>query len=84
MIKWSEIRKPDKDYSYTHMLAETPLGRIRIEWKGWKERLDFDVTWPWGPYAYQMLNAETPDEAKAEVQQLWNEKMKAARELSTD
>jgi hypothetical protein len=37
-IKWT--RNGDKHCSYDNWLGETPLGRILITWKGWKEHKD--------------------------------------------
>lgn len=37
-LKWSEEREPDngKTSYYNHVMVDTPLGKIMIEWKGWK------------------------------------------------
>ena len=37
-LQWSEEREPCKDIRYNHVVADSGLGRISIEWKGWKER----------------------------------------------
>lgn len=35
-LMWSEERQPDEGVRYNHVLAESPMGRFSIEWKGWK------------------------------------------------
>ena len=35
-LNWSEERQPCEDIRYNHVTAESGLGRITIEWKGWK------------------------------------------------
>ena len=43
-MKWSEENKPNQDVSYyNHVIAETPIGKLMIEWKGWKENPSYDV-----------------------------------------
>jgi hypothetical protein len=37
MIAWSEQREPCEECRYTHVVSETPLGKLYIEWKGWKD-----------------------------------------------
>ena len=36
-LQWSDEREPNEDVRYNHVVAESPLGRITIEWKGWKK-----------------------------------------------
>jgi len=44
-MKYSENKSPNKHESpYNHTTLETPIGKIIIEWKGWKKRPSFDVT----------------------------------------
>lgn len=70
-LEWSEEAPPNKDISYTHVIAETPMGRIVIEWKGWKEYPNFDTNMPWGEYiAYLGFDLESAKEA---VQKAWSE-----------
>lgn len=35
-LQWSEVTEPNEQIRYTHLLAESPLGRFSIEWKSWK------------------------------------------------
>lgn len=43
-MKWSEECKPDAIVShYNHIITETPIGKMMIEWKGWKENPSYDV-----------------------------------------
>jgi len=35
-LSWSEVREPDSDIRYHHVIADSVLGRFSIEWKGWK------------------------------------------------
>jgi len=44
-MNWTEESKPKEGIShYTHVIAETPLGRCIIEWKGWKESDSYSIT----------------------------------------
>lgn len=36
-LNWSEPTAPNDECRYTHVQADTPLGVVRIEWKGWKD-----------------------------------------------
>lgn len=43
-MKWTEPRKPTEGVSfYDHVIAETPIGRMIIEWKSWKDNDDYCV-----------------------------------------
>lgn len=51
-LQWSEPTPPNRESSYDHVQADTPLGVVRIEWKGWKDydepicQLPFDLDVP--------------------------------------
>jgi len=47
---WSEEREPNYECSYTHVVSETPLGKIYIECKGWKEDDTSCCNTPWGDF----------------------------------
>lgn len=43
-MKWTEPKKSTDGVSfYDHTIAETPIGRMIIEWKSWKESPSYDV-----------------------------------------
>jgi len=43
-MKWTEPKEPTEGICfYDHVDCETPLGKIRIEWKSWKESPDYDI-----------------------------------------
>jgi hypothetical protein len=43
-MKWTENKPPTKGISfYDHTISETPIGKIIIEWKSWKDRPSYDV-----------------------------------------
>jgi hypothetical protein len=43
-MMWSEISKPVEGVSfYDHTYLNTPLGKVIIEWKSWKESPDYGV-----------------------------------------
>lgn len=61
-LQWSEERQPNEDIRYNHVVADSPIGRFSIEWKGWKKYDSRDLCLdrePIGPIA------STLDEAKA-------------------
>lgn len=68
-LEWSEPRPPIKDVChYDHVVASTPLGEIRLEWKSWK---DYDAPsghMPWDEYVWGV----TLDEAKQSAQVAWD------------
>lgn len=56
------------------------MGRITIEWKGWKERPAYDFEMPWGEHLF--LHIDTLDEAKASVQAAWDKMVHEAAQYS--
>jgi len=43
-MNWTEEKSPKEGESYyNHCDLETPLGKFRIEWKGYKENPSYDV-----------------------------------------
>ena len=43
-MKWTEPKKATEGVSfYDHVIAETPIGRMIIEWKSWKDNDDYSV-----------------------------------------
>ena len=42
-LQWSEEREPCESIRYNHVVAESALGLISIEWKGWKDYDSFCV-----------------------------------------
>jgi len=68
-LEWSPPAPPTKDVSsYDHTIAETPLGKIKIEWKGWKDDRAACGYMPWGSLVF----GNTPEEAMAEAQTAWD------------
>lgn len=44
IMKWTEPKPPTEGVSYyNHTICETPLGKLTIEWKSWKETPSYDV-----------------------------------------
>lgn len=76
-IQWSEERPPNKECSYDHVVAETPLGQLFIEWKGWKDYPSPTCELPWG----EMTFGNTVEDAKKEVQVAWNSMVLAVSQL---
>lgn len=79
-LQWSEPRKANAiDSHYDYIVAETPLGRIFIEWKSWKSYDSPGCQMPWGDY----VNGHDLDDAKANVQTAWNAMAKKMADLAT-
>jgi hypothetical protein len=74
MLKWSEVSPPTDECRYTHVVSETPLGKITIEWKGWKEYDSPCATMPWGAFVV----GSDLDDAKDRVQQAWDAAIRLA------
>lgn len=36
-LEWSEVSEPNENIRYTHITANSPLGKWSIEWKSWKK-----------------------------------------------
>ena len=80
-LKWSDPRPGDAEVShYDHVIAETPLGRILIEWKSWKEYDSPVATLPWGEMAFGV----DLDDAKAQVQAAWDAKIEECEKLKSE
>lgn len=79
-LTWSAPADPNADSSYTHVIAETPLGRIILEWKGWKDHGDSPgAQMPWGDYVQGFdLSA-----AKEAVQAAWDSTISLCLNLCT-
>ncbi|MBO1013458.1 hypothetical protein IPU70_07860 [Achromobacter sp. SD115] len=60
-LQWSEAAEPNEQVRYTHVLAESPLGRFSIEWKSWKPHDSYCVHLD-GDYLDTAMNL---DDAKA-------------------
>lgn len=43
-MNWSEEKEANKEIPYTHIICDTPLGRIVIDWKGWKAFPSYDIS----------------------------------------
>lgn len=67
-LEWSEERQSCADCRYTHVVAETPLGDLVIEWKDWKEHDCPTCLMPWGEHLVGATVADT----KERVQTAWN------------
>lgn len=76
-LQWSEVRSPDDECSYTHIVSKTPLGDLTIEWKGWKDHDTPDCRLPWGDYVF----GSDLDDAKAAVQKAWDAAIESAAAL---
>ena len=68
-LEWSEPRPPTKGIChYDHVVAATPLGDIRLEWKSWKECDSPSGAMPWGEFVI----GGSLYEAKCEAQAAWD------------
>ena len=78
---WTERIAPDGDCPYDHVIAETPLGDIRLEWKGWKENDSPCGYMPWN--ADNFVIGCDLDAAKAAAQIAWDAMVQKVAALST-
>lgn len=65
-LEWSEPAPPGPACCYDHVVAASPLGEFRIEWKGWKE-YDTPCVYLDGEF-FDTPAASTLDAAKAVAQ----------------
>lgn len=42
-MNWSQTQEPNPQIPYDHVLLNSPLGIMIIEWKSWKENPDYDL-----------------------------------------
>ena len=42
-IEWSDVKCPNEENPYHHVIGKTPLGDFLITWKGWKESISYDI-----------------------------------------
>ena len=60
-MKWTEPTEGTEGVSYyDHVIAETPIGRMIIEWKSWKDQPSYDVMInnDWVGAEYDLLDAK--------------------------
>jgi hypothetical protein len=65
-FEWTDPAPPangDPSF-YDHVIAETPLGEVVIEWKSWKDYPDYVCQTPWETF----VCGETLEEAKIAVE----------------
>ena len=72
---WSGPFPPDEYCSYDHVIAETPVGRVTIEWKGWKpdDPPGADLPWPAADGTPIFICEMDLESAKAAVEASWQE-----------
>lgn len=81
-LTWTEPRAPasgNPSY-YDHIIADTPLGPIVLEWKSWKDHDDPCGHMPWDEFVIG-CNLE---EAKTLVQEAWDRMMPKLADLSSE
>lgn len=42
-MNWTPESSPNENSNYDHIICETPLGRMIIEWKSWKVRPSYHI-----------------------------------------
>lgn len=63
-LHWSDHRSSNEDCGYDHVIAETPLGPLYIEWKSWKSYPSYTCYLPWDG---AFVTEYSLDDAKAAV-----------------
>ena len=73
---WSEISDPTEGVSFfTHTICESPIGRIIIEWRGWRELPDdYDVSINGDIFiSYSVTLEDAKEKAKEYLENKYNE-----------
>ena len=70
-LEWSEERQPCPECRYNHVIALSPIGEWRIEWKGWKANDWFCVYLE----DCQVANEPNLETAKAAAQSIFTAKV---------
>lgn len=68
-LEWSEERQPCWECGYNHVVATSPFGQWRIEWKGWKENPSFYLVLQDLPMQTEAM--QSLDDAKAAAQSMF-------------
>jgi hypothetical protein len=72
-LQWSEERKPDEKCCYDHVFADTPIGRITIEWKSWKKYDSYDIQcYGFDDALWGFDSAYALEDAKQKAQEKYN------------
>ena len=73
-LKWSDPAPPKKGVSfYDHVIADTPLGPILLEWKSWKDHDPPCGQMPWGAHRCDsFVIGDTLEKAKDRAQLAWD------------
>lgn len=79
-LEWSDVQEPNADIRYTHVVAKTPLGRIVLDWKGWKDYSSPVGEMPWGEH----ISGIDLDDAKQKAQAAWDRMIPALLPLCSD
>ncbi len=77
-LSWSKERQPCIECRYTHVVSETLLGKLTIEWKGWKDYDSPVCSMPWDEVIIGIDLADT----KRMVQEAWNRMAKQVLALA--
>lgn len=86
IMEWSKPQKATAEVWYDHITAITPLGKIIIDWKGWKEDPQYDISLKfiagYGDYTgeYRIGNTYDLEEAKEKAEDWLREKSKELQE----
>jgi hypothetical protein len=83
-MKWTEPKPPTPNQSnYDHVFSETPLGKMRIEWKSWKKEpsYDLEINDEWILCVYNLEEAK--EEALNYIKNKYNELKKFLEEKET-
>lgn len=72
-IEWSGEQPANNHCSYNHVIGKSPIGDFLITWKGWKESPSFTIDE--SPFGWINCLSDTLDDAKAEAQKVFAEKI---------
>lgn len=82
-LQWSEPREPNDECPYTHVVSETPLGTLQIEWKGWKDNDGPTCNLPWESEDSFVVGDDL-DDAKRKVQDAWDKQVARMAMFASD
>ena len=78
-LEWSEPAPPNERCHYDHVIAETPFGKVTIEWKGWKSYPGYTAETPWGYFASENTLEDCKDAVKLDLEQRVRSVVEVAR-----
>jgi hypothetical protein len=64
---WTDHKPPSEKRYYTHLTADTPLGKVSIDWLDWVNVTSYEITFV--DFNHMELLTDSLEEAKAKAEE---------------